>query len=67
VVADSLQMARRAAELDAPLLVICGVQFMAETAAIANPDKRVVIPSSRPDAPSPRPSRRRTCGMARRR
>ena len=44
VVADSLQMARRAAELDAPLLVICGVQFMAETAAIANPDKRVVIP-----------------------
>src|SRR2546426_797066 len=44
VVADSLQMARRATELDAPLLVICGVQFMAETAAIANPDKRVVIP-----------------------
>src|SRR5712691_6305884 len=44
VVADSLQMARRASELDAPLLVICGVQFMAETAAIANPDKRVVIP-----------------------
>ena len=44
VVADSLQMARRATELDAPLLVICGVQFMAETAAIANPDKRVLIP-----------------------
>ena len=44
VVADSLQMARRATELDAPLLVICGVRFMAETAAIANPDKRVLIP-----------------------
>src|SRR6266436_5070590 len=44
VVADSLQMARRATELDAPLLVICGVQFMAETAAIANPDKVVLIP-----------------------
>src|SRR5256714_7185902 len=48
VVADSLRMARRATELDAPLLVICGVHFMAETAAIANPDKRVLIPD--PDA-----------------
>ncbi|HVH67338.1 MAG TPA: quinolinate synthase NadA [Gemmatimonadales bacterium] len=44
LVADSLKMARRAAELDAPLLVICGVHFMAETAAIANPEKRVLIP-----------------------
>ncbi len=44
VVADSLQMARRATELDVPILVICGVHFMAETAAIANPDKRVLIP-----------------------
>ncbi len=41
-------MARRATELDAPLLVICGVHFMAETAAIANPGKRVLIPD--PDA-----------------
>src|SRR6059036_1694841 len=44
VVADTLQMARRATELDAPVLVICGVHFMAETAAIANPDKHVLIP-----------------------
>jgi quinolinate synthase len=44
VVADSLQMARRATELDAQVLVICGVHFMAETAAIANPDKRILIP-----------------------
>ncbi len=44
VVADSLKMARRATELEAPVLVICGVHFMAETAAIANPDKRVLIP-----------------------
>src|SRR2546423_12851791 len=44
VVADSLQMARRATELDSPVLVLCGVQFMAETAAIANPDKRVLSP-----------------------
>ncbi|HEV8263320.1 MAG TPA: quinolinate synthase NadA [Gemmatimonadales bacterium] len=44
VVADSLQMARRATAIDAPVLVICGVHFMAETAAIANPDKTVLIP-----------------------
>lgn len=44
VVADSLRMARRATELTTPVLVICGVHFMAETAAIANPDKRVLIP-----------------------
>src|SRR6266404_4551537 len=44
VVADSLAMARRATELDAPILVICGVYFMAETAAIANPEKRILTP-----------------------
>ncbi len=44
VVADSLKMARRATELTTPVLVICGVHFMAETAAIANPDKCVLIP-----------------------
>jgi quinolinate synthase len=44
VVADSLQLARQATQLDAPVLVICGVHFMAETAAIANPGKRVLIP-----------------------
>jgi len=44
VVADSLRMARRATESDAPVIVVCGVHFMAETAAIANPGKRVLIP-----------------------
>jgi quinolinate synthase len=44
VVADSLQMARSATELDVSTLVICGVHFMAETAAIANPGKRILIP-----------------------
>jgi len=44
VVADSLAMARRATAIDARLLVICGVHFMAETAAIANPGKTVLIP-----------------------
>src|SRR5712691_12585531 len=46
VVADSLTMARRATESDAPVIVICGVHFMAETAAIANPDKQVLIPDA---------------------
>src|SRR3989442_14919756 len=44
VVADSLRMARRATESDASLIVVCGGHFMAETAAIANPGKRVLIP-----------------------
>src|SRR2546426_4069587 len=44
VVADSLTMARRAIAIAAPVIVICGVYFMAEPAAIANPDKRVLIP-----------------------
>ena len=44
IVADSLVMARRAAEVDAPVIMVCGVYFMAETAAIANPDRLVLIP-----------------------
>ena len=44
VVADSLKLARKAVEWDAPIVVLCGVHFMAETAAITNPDKQVLIP-----------------------
>ncbi len=44
VVADSLKLARSATEIDAPIIVLCGVHFMAETAAIANPEKTVLIP-----------------------
>src|SRR2546427_13022981 len=44
VVADSLRMARRATESDAPVIVVCGVHFMAETAAIANTTKSVLNP-----------------------
>jgi quinolinate synthase len=47
VVADSLKLARQATQLEASVLVICGVHFMAETAAIANPDKRILIPDLR--------------------
>ncbi|MCD4690885.1 quinolinate synthase NadA [bacterium] len=42
---DSLRLAQLATETDADLIVLCGVWFMAESAKILNPSKRVIIPS----------------------
>jgi len=44
---DSLALAREAATVDAEVIVMAGVHFMAETAKIVNPDKTVLIPDLR--------------------
>jgi len=44
VVGDSLALAREATKVDADIIVLAGVHFMAETAKILNPDKTVIIP-----------------------
>jgi quinolinate synthase len=44
IVGDSLALAREAAQVEADVIVLCGVHFMAETAKLLNPDKTVIIP-----------------------
>jgi quinolinate synthase len=41
---DSLELARKSAEIDCQTIVFCGVHFMAETAKLLNPNKTVLLP-----------------------
>jgi quinolinate synthase len=43
---DSLELSRAAATMDGDVIVFCGVDFMAETAAIISPEKTVLLPAN---------------------
>jgi quinolinate synthase len=42
---DSLELSIKANQTNADIIVFCGVKFMAESAAIMNPDKKVILPN----------------------
>ena len=48
---DSLELCRKAQGVEADLIVFCGVDFMAETASILNPEKKVLLPNTRARCP----------------
>jgi quinolinate synthase len=50
-IGDSLDLARYSAKVDAEIILLCGVNFMAEMAALLNPDRKVLIPDPQAKCP----------------
>ncbi|MCK4973414.1 MAG: quinolinate synthase NadA, partial [Candidatus Heimdallarchaeota archaeon] len=51
IVGDSLALAKRASEVEEDTILLCGVDFMAETMKILNPEKTVFVPKQGRDCP----------------
>lgn len=45
LIGDSLELSRAAAAIEGSVIIFCGVDFMAETAAILSPQKKVILPA----------------------
>jgi quinolinate synthase len=50
-VGDSLELSRKAVQTNADVIVFCGIHFMAETASVLSPDKKVLVPDTEAGCP----------------